>query len=321
METEFRFALSGTERIIHTRSSKLYGTLDNDDYFGYGGSIALGVRRIDGGKSPSMLVTDLRTPGQERHEPIERFLGQEFRSRLLNPEYIKGMQSEGYAGAREVWKSTEYLWGWQVVYPETVGAEKWQELHEVWLKDRYDLNLEEFFTKNNPHAREAMAGRLLEVARKGYWNPGKSTRDELTTIYVTSIAEHGVSCDTLTCDNPDLQEFTRGIAESLEGLDPALTGQWLKQIETATGSNLDAKVAQRQADKATWHDSVNRENTEDLGEPTIPQVRGYLMEETQMEFEDEKSKHESPDNALTLMLAACLVPFLSGAFVRLTCPI
>ena len=98
MEREFRSALGETEAIVHTRSSKIYSTLDNDDYFSYGGSIALGVRTVDGGESPPFFVTDLRTPGQEKHEPLERFLGQEFRSRYLNPEFAKAMMAEGYAG-------------------------------------------------------------------------------------------------------------------------------------------------------------------------------------------------------------------------------
>jgi len=63
-----------------------------------------------------MPLTDLRMPGHERYEPIERFLGREFRLRLLNPESIKGMQGEGYAGACEVRKGAEYLWRWHVDY-------------------------------------------------------------------------------------------------------------------------------------------------------------------------------------------------------------
>lgn len=317
MEQEFRFALSGTQHIIHTRSSKLYATLDNDDYFGYGGSIALGVRRVDGGKSPAMLVTDLRTPGQERHEPIERFLGQEFRSRLLNPEYIKGMQQEGYAGAREVWKSTEYLWGWQVVYPETVGAEKWQELHEVWLMDRYKLGLEEFFSRNSPHAREGMAGRLLEVARKGYWNPDKKTRDELSSIYVESIAENGVACDTLTCDNPDLQGFVRGIAEVNEGLDPAQVSQWFQQVETATGKNSNERLARRQSEKAVWHDPANLGKVSDSVPSDASQVSGYRMEEIQSQWNPAEKKSESPRAIWILMTLVWTIPILSGALVQL----
>lgn len=320
METEFRDALAGTQRIIHTRSSKLYATLDNDDYFGYGGSIALGVRRVDGGNSPPMLVTDLRTPGRERHEPIERFLGQEFRSRLLNPEYIKGMQNEGYAGAREVWKSTEYLWGWQVVYPETVGAEKWQELHEVWLMDRYKLGLEEFFRKNSPHAREAMAGRLLEVARKGYWNPNKKTRDELATIFVQSIVESGVACDTLTCDHPELQTFIKDIAETSAGLDPGLIDKWLKQVEVATGKKLDDRLAQRQSDKAAWHDPAHLETTENPVPAANSQVRGYVIEEVSTPSNPDISKPKS-DILWILLLAASMVPFASGAFVQFIHPI
>ncbi len=166
MEREFRSALSGTEAIVHTRASKIYSTLDNDDYFSYGGSIALGVRTVDGGSSPPFFVTDLRTPGQEKHETLERFLGQEFRSRYLNPEFAKAMMEEGYAGGRHVWKAAEYLWGWQVVYPETVDGAKWTELYEVWMKDRYDLKMGKFFEEHNPYAKQGISARMLETIRK-----------------------------------------------------------------------------------------------------------------------------------------------------------
>jgi cobaltochelatase CobN len=107
METELRAALAGTEAIVHSRSSRLYGTLNNDDFFSYGASIALGVRRVrGGGASPPLYVSDLRTPGKERHERIERVIGAELRTRYTHPEFVAAMRDEGYAGAREVWKGS-----------------------------------------------------------------------------------------------------------------------------------------------------------------------------------------------------------------------
>jgi cobaltochelatase CobN len=101
MEDAFRLTLSGTETVVHSRSSTLYGTLDNDDFFMYAGGLAQAVRALDG-KSPELLVADLQAFGKERLAPISEFMGQEFRSRSTNPLWIEGMMKEGYAGAHEM---------------------------------------------------------------------------------------------------------------------------------------------------------------------------------------------------------------------------
>ncbi len=42
MEDVFRMALSGTEKVVHSSSTMLYGALDNDDFFMYAGGLAAG---------------------------------------------------------------------------------------------------------------------------------------------------------------------------------------------------------------------------------------------------------------------------------------
>ncbi len=51
MEDVFRLALSGTEKIVHSSSTMLYGALDNDDMFMYMGGLA------DGRPQPRRQVT------------------------------------------------------------------------------------------------------------------------------------------------------------------------------------------------------------------------------------------------------------------------
>ncbi len=312
MEREFRSALHGTEAIVHTRASKIYSTLDNDDYFSYGGSIALGVRTVDGGESPPFLVTDLRTPGQEKHEPLQRFLGQEFRSRYLNPEFAKAMMDEGYAGARHVWKAAEYLWGWQVVYPETVDGAKWTELYEVWMKDRYDLKMDEFFEEHNPYAKQGITARMLETIRKGYWDAPQEIVDDLTKMYIDQVARHDVACDHLTCDNPDLQDYIRKNAEKIPSLDPATVAAWVENVEKATGKSIDEALQKRIADRQKWHraqeiEEMNQQQ-ESEADPNTPQpVEGYVMEE--QEVIEQPVQQDEPFQPLTTIV---MVVFLSS---------
>jgi cobaltochelatase CobN len=325
METEFKAALSGTEGIVHSRSSSLYMTLDNDDFFGFAGAIALGVRYVDNtDKSPPMLVADLRVRGAEKYTPIERFMGQELRTRYFNPEYIKAMTQEGYAGARHIMNGVDWMWGWQVVYPEVINAEKWQEFYEVWLKDRYDLKTDEFFEENSPHAKEAIAARMLEAVRKNYWQPSKEVSDDLAKIYVETVAKHGVACGHTTCDHPELQEFIKGIALNNPAIAKESISKWLQNVEKATGKPLAEALAQRKAEKADWKDP-SKIKSFNPNQPTREAARasaegkqtvqGYRMEEEQVINAEEASAATTPSGDPSLLiglLAAQILCFLVG---------
>jgi cobaltochelatase CobN len=324
MTEEFKSALSGTDAIIHSRTTSLYMSLDNDDFAAYAGALALGVRRVDGGKSPPLMVADLRQKGAEQYVSIERFMGQELRSRYFNPEYIKGMQAEGYAGAKELRESVDNLWGWAVAYPEVVNAEKWQEFYEVYLTDRYDLNMNEFFDKNSPHAKESMAARMMEAVRKGYWKPSEAVKQDLAKQYVESVAKHGVSCGHTTCDHPELQQYIKGVAETNGAIKPADIAKWTRQVETATGKTMTEALAQRKADKARWKDPTRYEPT-DKDKPTVAKaeptptqkVKGYKMvEEKVMTAESGPAKPTPVPGLYYLLLASQAVCMLVGGLRR-----
>ena len=116
-------ALSGSKIAIHSRSSNLYATLDNNDFFQYLGGTAMAIRALDG-KTPEVYITNMSNPKTPKQETLEKVMGREMRSRYLNPAWIKTMMKEGYAGARFIDKVVEHLWGWQVTVPEAVDAAK-----------------------------------------------------------------------------------------------------------------------------------------------------------------------------------------------------
>ena len=158
MEDVFRIALSGTEKVVHSSSTMLYGALDNDDFYMYMGGLAAAIRSIDG-ESPELVVTNTRGPGNPEMTSIDKFLGTEFRSRYINPTWIEGMQREGYAGAGEMRAFVEYLWGWDATVPETVDDAMWQESFEVYVEDKHDLDMKAFFDASSPFAFQDITAR------------------------------------------------------------------------------------------------------------------------------------------------------------------
>src|SRR5690606_10233437 len=222
MQDVFKLALEGVEKVVHSSSTTLYGALDNDDFFMYMGGLAAAVRTV-GGERPELVVTNTRDPSRAEMTSLDKFIGMEFNSRYINPTWIQGMQSEGYAGARTMVEFVEYLWGWDATVTEAVDDRMWQETFEVYVQDRYDLGMQEFFDENSPYAFQDMAARMLETVRKEYWDADEQTLSELLTAYVSSVAEHGINCTEVSCGNARLMEYVleQGEAYGLSGVDLA----------------------------------------------------------------------------------------------------
>jgi cobaltochelatase CobN len=278
MEDAFRLALSGTEKIVHSRSSTLYGTLDNDDFFMYAGGLAQAVRSLDG-KTPELLVADLQSIGKERLTPIEQFMGQEFRSRSVNPEWLKGMMKEGYAGAHEMRSQLENLWGWQVTMPDSVGEDKWDQSYRTYVEDQHALGLEAWFEEHSPFARQDMLARLLETARKGAWKPAPEIVAKLTREYVDSAKAHGFGCSAFVCQNPALAQYTLAQGR-IAGLPESDLQTFEQKLERATQKNLEqaandlrkfiGETEQRHAERAAQVTSN--------ADSKLEQIKGKLME-------------------------------------------
>lgn len=299
MEKEYKAALSGVESVIHSRSSSVYMSLDNDDFFAYAGAIAMGVRYVDKTqKSPDVMVADLHTKGNEQIKSLEKYMGQELRSRYFNPEYIKEMKKEGYSGARHIMQGVEFLWGWQVVYPEVVNDEKWQEFYDVWLKDKYDLGTDEFWEQNSPHAKETITARMMEAVRKGYWNPNEEVKKDLSKMYVENVVKHGVSCGHTSCNHAELTDFIKGVALSNANIKNSDIDKMIKKVENATGKSITEAKQQQVSDRKNYADPKNIKDYNPKEKPKYPsekgktgtqKVQGYKM------VEEKIIEHHSSD--------------------------
>ncbi len=225
----FKNSLSGTKIAVHSRSGNVFATLDNDDFFQYLGGTAMAIRVIDG-KTPEVYVTNLSNPREPKQETLAKFMGREMRTRYLNPEWIKAMMKEGYAGARFIDKVVEHLWGWQVTVPEVVDPAKWNEMYETYVLDKHGLNIKELFRQaKNMWAYQSMVARMLEAVRKGYWKANKDVVETLAKEYAESVREVGLACCDHTCNNPLLTQFTANVLMSVPGLKD-LASEFLKAL-------------------------------------------------------------------------------------------
>ena len=183
--------LSGTDGAVFSRSSNVYGLLTSDDPFQYMGGISLAVRYLDG-KSPEMFISNLRDPDNNKSESLGKFLATELRTRQFHPQWIEAIQEEGYAGTLTTLDVLNNFWGWQVVDPDNVRDDQWHEFFEVYVQDKYEMNMREWYESNNAHALAQMIERMLEATRKEYWAASEETVKELVETYIELAQKHDV---------------------------------------------------------------------------------------------------------------------------------
>ena len=189
------------------------------------------------------MVANLQDGKDVTLDDLAKAIGKALRTRYLNPEWIEGMKKEGYAGAREMDKFVEHLWGFQVTTPFAVDKTQWEQIHEVYIEDKYGLDLKEFFDKNNPWAQQSIAARMLEADRKKYWKAPEEMKKKLARTYAMNVIEKGVACCEHTCNNPMLQQIVANIISLYGLLTPQQLDQFKMVIAKATGSTQEENEA------------------------------------------------------------------------------
>jgi len=254
--------LSGTEGIIFSRTSNLYALLTSDDPYGYFGSIAMAIRHIDG-KAPKSYIANLRDPNGAKMQTTAEFMSQELRSRYLHPKWIAKMQAEGQSGTQAVLDVVNNFWGWQVVDPSVVRDDQWQELFEVYVEDKYELGLKEWFESNSADNLLQIMARMLEAVRLGYWEVDKERLKKLKERFQELQKQF-----KLQNNNSKLQEFVKN-KEALGGygltktaisslVPPNETKNTTKEVKTKAdtqqikGAKLEEVQVYKSKDNQQW---------------------------------------------------------------------
>jgi len=284
MEDVFRLALAGTEKVVHSSSTTLYGALDNDDFFMYMGGLSNAIRNIDG-KTPEMVVTNTRDPGKPEMTSIDKFIGSEFQSRYMNPTWIDGMKKEGYAGAGEMRQFVEYLWGWDAVTPEVVTDGMWKQTFDTYVEDKQNLGMKDFFEKNSPYAYQDMTARMVETVRKGYWDADTATQRKLIAEYVDSVNQHGASGAEHTTGNARLSKFVMDRGRELGVPVPALEG-FQQVMEKAMGTNMSSAASTMESFVRRNEAPLTAQPQQPITQNNVPSVerptlQGYMMSVTE----------------------------------------
>ena len=293
-----------------SRSSNVYGVMDTDDPYGYLGGMALAIRSLSG-SAPQTLIVNQRTAGAVKLEEIQKFLGAEMRARYLNPKWIEGMKAEKYAGAVEMSRYVENLWGWQVTTPEAVDKAVWEQTYEVYVEDKYGLEIEKFIEEENPWAYQSMTARMLETVRKGYWEAPEEVKRRLAMNYATSVVNSGLACCDHTCNNVQFHQMVMNIV-SIPGLmSPELVAEFKLAIETAGGDSIENMAADRVNTLQNIGD-VRPEQQQPASPPEADSVKGFKMEQIENKSEETSVSSSGVEWLASVFVLALLAMFYAG---------
>ncbi len=238
----FRQVLSDTDAVLFSRSGndgRGSGSVVFDHVYEFFGGFGMAVREVSG-ETPQMYIVNLKDPNNAVVETFAEFLARDLRAKYYNEKWIKGMMQHDYAGASEIDSVLEDFWGLAVTLPDEITDDMWKEFYDVYVMDKYDLGLEDWFDEENPWARQSMNARMLEAVHKGYWTPSDpNVVENLVREYIESVADNGVTCCHHTCGNLLLDEYISGLI-SIPGLSAEDIEKYRQLMDEATGRQQPA---------------------------------------------------------------------------------
>lgn len=202
----FEAALTRTDVVVQPRQSNTWGALSLDHVFEFMGGLNLTVRNVTG-KDPDAYLSDYRNRNNNKMQEVKEAIGVESRTTIFNPSYIqekmKG-EATSAAGFAEIVRNT---YGWNVMKPSVIDNEMWDEIYNVYVKDKFNLRVQDFFEKQSPAALQEMTAVMMETARKGMWKATDQQLADLSKLHTDLIKKYKPACSGFVCDNAKLRDF------------------------------------------------------------------------------------------------------------------
>ncbi len=246
----FAAALTNTDVVVQPRQSNSWGALSLDHVYEFMGGINLAVREVTG-KDPEAYFSDYRNRNNFRLQSSKDAINVEARTKLLNPEFIKSSLSSGANSTDALAEMVRNTYGWNVMKPEAIDSGMWDEIFQVYVEDKNNLDLVEEMGRVNPTAFQELTATMMETARKGYWKPSKEQLQKVAQLHTDFVKKYGPSGDMFEGDNKKLQDY---IADNLDkGAAKEYTSQIRKMQTQDEASNVKGMVMEKE--------TVNKEDS------------------------------------------------------------
>lgn len=259
----FEAALTRTDVVVQPRQSNTWGALSLDHVYEFMGGMNLAVRNVTG-KDPDAYLADYRNHSNMRMQEVKEAIGIESRTTIFNPAYIKEKMKGGASSASTFAEIVTNTYGWNVMKPKAIDKEMWDEIYNVYVKDKYHLGTKEFFDKQNPAALMEMTAVMMESARKGMWKATPQQLKDIAKLHTETVNKYKPSCSGFVCDNAKLRNY---IASKTDAASAKEYQQNVEQIR-------DAEAAKNSSDKGMV---MKKETLSEEAQKTTTVVSGIVV--------------------------------------------
>lgn len=176
--TVFADRLRSVQVALHNQDNREHDIFDSDDYFQFHGGMVASIRALTG-VQPKAYFGDSSRPDAAQVRDLREEALRVYRSRVVNPKWIAGMQRHGYKGGLELAATVDYIFGFDAT------AQIVPDFIYEGLAEHYALSpgIRSFLQQSNPWALNAIAERLLEAAHREMWEqPNPETLDALREV-------------------------------------------------------------------------------------------------------------------------------------------
>ena len=174
----FKSLLSRVDLITQVRDTHEFEITELDHYYEFFGGLAKSIESVKGEK-PQMLIADT-TKELIQVEDIKKPIEKSMRTRMLNPKWIDGMLEHKFHGVQKISDMVEYLLGFAAT---TDKVESWI-FSDIAKRYIFDEEMQKRLLENNPFATLQIVKRLLEIEKRGYWQPTDQERERLLDRYL-----------------------------------------------------------------------------------------------------------------------------------------
>lgn len=176
----FTRRLANMEIVMQNQDNREHDLLDSDDYYQFQGGLNAAVT-MHRGEQPTTYFGDHSRPENPRVKSLQEELLKVYRSRVINPKWMKGMRDHGYKGAFEMAATMDYLFAYDAT-TNLIEDFMYEGITNAYLLD--DEN-QAFIEKNNPWALKDMSERMLEAIQRGLWKePSEEQYEAIKSLYL-----------------------------------------------------------------------------------------------------------------------------------------
>ena len=211
----FEAALTRTDVVIQPRQNNTWGALSLDHVFEFMGGMNLTVRQVTG-KEPDAYLADYRNHNNMRMQEVKEAIGVESRTSMFNPTYLKEQMKGGESAAAGLEEMVQNTFGWEVMKPDAIDNEMWDEIFDTYVKDKHNLGIREYFERVSPAALQGISAVMLESARKGMWKASPDKVKALAKLHTELVAKYDAAGTEFVNDNKALQQFIDSKVPSAE---------------------------------------------------------------------------------------------------------